>query len=190
LRSELGIPGSSVVVGLVARFDPQKDHHNFVKAASLVCKVHPGVHFLLCGDGVDHRNEELAGWIDSTGFKERFHLLGRIDDVPRVMSALDVLVSSSSFGEGFPNVVGEAMACGVPCVVTEVGDSARIVGDCGVVVPPRAPELLAEGLIRLIFVAVGRRRELGYHARRRVVGGFSLPVVANRYASLYRSLVN
>jgi glycosyltransferase involved in cell wall biosynthesis len=137
VRAELQLPDDARTIGMIARFHAQKDHRNFVQAAALLHTQRPRTHFVLCGDGTSSENRELLEWIDTAGLRGVFHLLGERRDVPRVMAALDIVSLSSRSGEGFPNVLGEAMACGVPCVATDVGDSAYIVGDTGRIVPPR-----------------------------------------------------
>ena len=119
--------------------------------------------------------------------RDRFHLLGPRDDVPRLLAALDIL-ASSSYSEGFPNVIVEAMACGVPCAVSDVGDSRALVGDTGAVVPPGDAPALAEALGRLLDAGAGGRAALGAAARQRVEETYSLPRVAGRYESLYSCL--
>lgn len=188
VRSELGIEQRHPIVGMVARFDPQKDHWSFVDAASLLAARLPAARFVLCGDGVTWANEKLVRWIDERGIRERVHLLGRREDVARLMNAFDVATLSSAYGEGFPNVVGEAMACGVPCVVTDVGDAAWIVGDTGRVVPIRDPLALADAWFELVEAGDSTRQALGARARARVVEHFDLETIAGRYASLYVEL--
>jgi glycosyltransferase involved in cell wall biosynthesis len=104
------------------------------------------------------------------------------------MAALDILSLSSAFGEGFPNAIGEAMACEVPCVVTDVGDSAEIVGDAGLVVPPRNPTAMAEAWETLLAKSPEERRVLGRAARERIARNFSLDVVTRQYEILYAGL--
>lgn len=188
LRQELGLEDDAILIGFVARFDPQKDHRSFIESARLVAAAHPGVHFLFCGHQMDWENETVRGWIEAAGLRKNFHLLGRRDDVARITAALDIAACSSSFGEAFPNVLGEAMACGVPCATTDVGDSAYIVGDTGLVVPPGAPDLMADAWLKLIGDGEARRRELGGRARRRVEENFELKSVAARYRSLYAEI--
>ncbi|MFL6244839.1 MAG: glycosyltransferase family 4 protein [Thermoanaerobaculia bacterium] len=184
LRSEWGVPPNAVVVGLVGRFDPLKDHHNFVRAAERITNANANVHFVLCGDGITAGNDVLMSWITEGGIAARTHLLGRRLDVEQITAALDIACLSSA-SEGFPNVVGEAMACAVPCVVTDVGDAAEIVGNTGVVVPPHDPEALAAGCLRLIEIGADARRELGSRARTRIEEHYSLDVMVNRYDALY-----
>lgn len=188
VRQELGLADDTVLIGFVARFDPQKDHRSFIEAARLIAAKHRRVHFLLCGHQLDWTNETVCGWVERAGLKENFHLLGRRDDVARITAALDIAACSSSFGEAFPNVLGEAMACGVPCATTDVGDSAYIVGDTGIVVPPGAPALMADAWMKLIIGGEGYRRELGMRARGRVEKHFELKSVAARYHNLYAGI--
>jgi glycosyltransferase involved in cell wall biosynthesis len=176
------------LIGLVARYDPMKDHETFLRAASLLIRREPRARFVLVGRGVDERNEALVGAMRSLGLNSAVHLLGERRDVPMVMAALDLFSLSSAFGEGSPNVVGEAMACGVPCVVTNVGDAARIVGETGRVVPPRSPEALADAWWNLLALGAGERARLGVAARRRIEAGFALPNIVVQYEHLYQEL--
>ena len=189
VREELGISQEALLIGLVGRFDPQKDHRNFVAAAARLRAYCPQVHFLLCGDGVNWNNAELTGWIGEAGLRQQFHLLGRREDMPRLTAALDISSTSSSYGEGFPNVIGEAMACGVACAITDVGDSAFIVGETGLVVPPRDPEALAHAWKKLIEMGPEGRQKLGETARKRILENFSLPDIVARYEALYKEVV-
>lgn len=186
VRGELGIPADAVVVGLPARFDPQKDHANFVRAAARLAARRPSVRFVLCGQDTGAENAALARLLAEHGVRQRFHLLGRRADMPRVLNALDVASLSSAFGEAFPLAIGEAMACGVPAVVTDLGDCAHLVGDTGRVVPPRDPAALAGAWEALVALGPEGRRVLGLAARERVGTNFALPRVAERYAALYR----
>ena len=187
VRKELRLPDNALLIGLVARFDPQKDHHNFFRAASLVSAIWPNVHFVLCGKYITLENSLLAGWISDEGLDAKCTLLGERHDIPEINSALDIACSSST-GEGFPNVVGEAMACGVPCAVTDVGDSAFIVGDTGRVAPPEDHRALAAVLAELIDMGPLERSRLGKRARSRIEEHFSLAAVAAKYEKLYQQL--
>src|SRR6202043_3606803 len=126
---ECGIPSTSPIVGLVGRYNAMKDHSTFVRAAAVLNKLHPDVHYVLAGTRVEWDNAELSGLVSQLQVRSNVHMLGRRQDMERVTAALDIACSSSAYGEGFPNVIGEAMSCAVPCVVTDVGDSARIVSD-------------------------------------------------------------
>ncbi len=189
LRRELNLSDSQPLIGFVARFHPQKDHRNFVQAADHIQREQPDAHFLLCGAAMTWDNTTLAGWIDQHDLRSNFHLLGQRDDTPRINAALDVMMLSSR-AEGFPNVVGEAMACGVPCVVTDVGDAAMIVDDTGRGVPPADSLALAEACLDLLRLPPDERQALGNAARHRIETNYSLPVIVERYQDLYTSLLN
>lgn len=188
IRKMLNLDDNCLLIGLVARFDPQKDHYNFIKAAAILVKTHPYVHFILCGDGVDAKNTELTKWIEEGGVEENVHLLGRRDDVPNLNAALDIASTSSAFGEGFPNVIGEAMACAIPCVVTDVGDCALMVGDTGLVVPPKNEIALASAWQEILMQPVFNRKSMGLKARERVIGNFSLANIVAKYEDIYHEV--
>ncbi|MEE9299876.1 MAG: glycosyltransferase [Alphaproteobacteria bacterium] len=158
VRRELGIGDDAPLLAIVARVDPMKDYDTFLAALERL----PDAEALAIGEGT----EELA---DRPGL----HRLGRRQDVPRLLAACDLLVSCSAFGEGFPNVVAEAMASGLAVAVTEVGDARRIVGDAGVILPPREPESLARA-IRGLLGEGDARRAMGARGRRRIEAMFSL----------------
>lgn len=189
IRDELGVAADAVLVGLVARWHPQKDHRNFIAAAALVARRRPDTCFVLAGTDVTDTNPELRGLIRQSGVAARFRLLGTRADMPRLNAALDCAVTSSKSGEAFPLVIGEAMASGVPCVVTDIGDSALMVGETGRVVPPGDPGALAVAIESLLALPQDERRALGAAARARIRGDYALPVIAGRYQSLYRALV-
>lgn len=188
VRAELQIPPDAPLIGLVGRFHPQKDHRNFVQAAALLHRSRPDVHFVMCGDEVTWENGKLRGWIEEARIGKQSRLLGRREDMSRLTAGFDIGASSSSFGEGFPNVIAEAMACGVPCVVTDVGDSAIIVGGTGRVVSPRNPYELANALHELVEIGQKGRDQLGMAARCRVQEHFDLPHIVARYQDLYQEL--
>jgi glycosyltransferase involved in cell wall biosynthesis len=144
VRAEWGVTESEKLVGLVGRLHPMKDHPTFLRAAARLLQEREGVRFVCVGDGPAGYQRELHVLGEKLGLVQRLIWAGARGDMPAVYNALDI-ATSSSYGEGFPNVVGEAMSCGVSCVVTDVGDSAWIVGETGVVVPPKNPEALAAG---------------------------------------------
>ncbi len=184
LRRELSISGGAPVVGLLARVHPDKDHRNFLAAAALVARESREAIFLLAGRDATLSNPVLAAWIDELGLRPRTRLLGLRSDVPGVLSALDVLVSSSR-AEGFPQVLGEAMLCGVPCAATDCGDSRDIVGAMGRIVPARDPGALAGAVLELLALTPPERAALGSAARRRIAASYDIRVVAQRYSALY-----
>lgn len=188
VRKELQIPEEALVIGLVGRFHPQKDHRTFIQAARLLHLDRPNVCFVLCGADVDWENQVLARWIEEAGIRKQCYLLGRRDDIPRLTASFDIGSSSSSFGEGFPNVIGEAMSCAVPCVVTDVGDSAHIVGQTGMVVPLKNPVALARAWRNMVDLGPEGRSQLGMAARQRIKEQFDLPQIVARYERIFDDL--
>ena len=188
IRRDLGISDDTPIIGMVGRFHPQKDHYSFIQAAQRLCRLQPEARFLLCGEDVTWENVQLVRWIDDARIRERVFLLGKRDDIHNLTAAFDFASSSSSMGEGFPNVVIEAMACGVPCVVTDVGDSARIVADTGTVVPRRDPPALADAWHAMLKMDRTTRAQLGLAARRRVLEEYNLSQIVSRYESLFIEL--
>jgi glycosyltransferase involved in cell wall biosynthesis len=187
-RRWLGAGEDELLVGIVGRHDPQKDHRTFLRAAGELARTRSDVRFVMCGPGIDPGNGELAGLLAQTGVDARCLLTGAVEDPRTVFNALDVLVCSSAFGEGFPNVLGEAMACGVPCVTTDVGDAARIVAGTGGVVAVGDWRALAREIRMLLEMEPAQRRALGGRARERIEQSFALADVARRFEALYLEL--
>jgi glycosyltransferase involved in cell wall biosynthesis len=188
VRHELGLNQTVPLVGVIGRYHPQKNQLGFVSAMAQLHAMWPDVHFLLAGQGVDADNNVLVSAIHKAGVAGVCHLLGPRSDVPRLMAALDVL-ALPSVGEAFPNVVGEAMACAVPCAVTDVGDSAWIVGETGRVVPAGDMSGLAHAIHDLLKLPAEERAALGTAARERVASLFEIGSVVKQYEAFYESLV-
>jgi len=188
LRSDLAIPLDALVVGHIARYHPMKDHANFLRAAVALTSSYPDTNFILSGRDILPNNIELTCLIPDT-LRDRFHLLGERTDVHDLMSAMDIVASSSSYGEAFPNVVGEAMASSLSCVVTDIGDSAYIVGETGVVVPPRDNYAFATGIESLLALSLLERQELGEQARQRIEDNFALAAIVKQYSELYKTKI-
>ncbi|HJQ33712.1 MAG TPA: glycosyltransferase [Pyrinomonadaceae bacterium] len=185
VRSELGLPEDALLVGTVSRYHPMKDHANFLRAAADVSKAHPEAHFLLAGRGVDGGNVALRRLVQDLGLARRTHLLGERHDIERITAALDIFSLTSCYGESFPIVIGEAMACGVPCVVTDVGDAAWIVGETGRVVPPRDTAALSAACAEMLALGAEGRAALGRAALSRVTELFPIAAAARRYEKVY-----
>lgn len=188
LRREAGLGPDDLVIALVARFDPMKDHESFIRAAGLFAREHPDARFLLAGEGVAPSNAVLAGWIREEGLGERVRLLGRRGDIPAIWAAADV-ATLTSVSEGFPNALGEAMACGVPCVATDVGDVAELLGNTGIVVPPGRPEALADGWRRMGSRGRTEMEALGLKARQRVLSEYGPEACLDQYEAVYHELL-
>ncbi|MGP1613831.1 MAG: glycosyltransferase, partial [Pollutimonas bauzanensis] len=188
LRAEWGWAGEAGVIGSVARWNPLKDHANLLAAFALSAARDPSLRCVLIGHGMDASNEALMALINGHGIAGKVKLLGRRDDVPRLMNALDLHVLSSR-AEGFPNVVAEAMATGVACVVTDVGDAARIVGDAGWVAPPQNPAALSEAMDQAVAqLGTAQMRERLRQGRERVGRLFSLEAMVDAYHVVWRRL--
>ena len=186
IRTELGLSPDVPLVGLIGRYDPQKNHEGFFKAATQIHDLVPNAHFVLAGKDVTESNPALAAAIDRAGVRAVTHMLGPRTDVPRLMASFDVL-ALSSHGEAFPNVLGEAMASGVPCVVTDVGDSAQIVGDTGMVVRQGDMNGLAHAIVSLLQ-APAKRQCLAERARERVIAHFDIMKIKEEYERFYEDL--
>lgn len=187
VRKELGLKENSILIGMIARFDPMKDHQIFLAAATQMARENPDIFFLLVGEGVTVENSFFRSFLTKDQLSGRLFLLGYRDDIARLNASLD-LATSSSRGEGFPNTIGEAMACGVPCVVTDAGDSAYLVGDSGFIVPSKDSQALLEAWKRLLGLGLEERKALGSKARQRVEDLFDLDKIAAKYETLYRQL--
>ena len=184
IRSELGIPRDAKVVGMCGRFHRHKGQDAFVRAASRLAASRANVHFLMAGKGCDHNNETLVTWIRSAGLESQFHLLGVRNDIPRVLNAMDVYLLPS-ITEGLPNVVGEAMACGVPVVATDVGDAGRLVGDCGIIVTVGDAEAMANGIETTLRADRHEARTRSERARLRIERDYSIRRIIGRYQSVW-----
>jgi len=184
VRSELEL-GSGPIIGFVARYDFLKDHENLFQALSLLKAADLRPTCLLVGTGLEQGNAALAKRIGHFGLSDQIRLLGRRSDVPRVMNALDLHVMSS-VSEAFPNVLAEAMACGTPCVSTDVGDAAAIVGDTGWIVPPRAPQALANAIA--LALKARERADWGERkakARHHIETRFSIAQMVENYRAVW-----
>jgi glycosyltransferase involved in cell wall biosynthesis len=184
VRGELGIQPELIVVGIVARFDPTKDHESFLRAAAIIARRNPLVRFMLVGRGVDHRNDSLIRLVREGNLEGRCMLLGESREVQRCYAAMDVFCLCSVY-EAFPLVLGEAMAMALPCVVTDAGDARRIVGGTGRVIPPRSPIELAKALGEVIAMSPDDRRAVGLAGRRRVEMEFSMSETRRLFEQAY-----
>ncbi|PAS99209.1 MAG: hypothetical protein BSR46_09425 [Candidatus Dactylopiibacterium carminicum] len=188
LRATLGIDGSVFLVALVGRFHPAKNHAGFLRAAAIVAGEAGKVHFLLAGSGISADNPELAPLLQDERLRGRLHVLGPREDVPRLFAASDLFVLSS-IQEALPNVVMEAMSCGLPGVVTDVGDAARMIGDSGWCVAPGDDEALADAILLAYGEDAAAFAARGRAARGRVLAQFDADAVAARYVALYCGLL-
>jgi glycosyltransferase involved in cell wall biosynthesis len=186
-RAELGLDELAIAIGMIGRFVPLKNHRLFIDAAKTVSERCSSVHFVMAGTGVDRDDADLAGWIGQTGLQDRFHLLGQRADMPALMAGLDLLAMPSRV-EAFPMVIGEAMASGAPCIATDVGDAALVIGQTGRIVPPGNAPALAGAMIELATLPPPARKSLGITARERIADLYDIESIATRYADLWLDL--
>ena len=189
IRAQCSVEAGELVVGCLGRFHKAKDQENFVLAAALVAAAHPMIRFMMVGRGLHGGNEELAQWISATGFSDRFILMNEREDVAACLAAMDVFCLSSRT-EGFPNVVAEAMAMALPCVVTDVGDAATLLHGLGVVVPRQNHTELARGIHSLLALSAAQRKDLGQRARAHVRFEYSIDKTRERFEAIYCELMN
>ena len=188
VRSAWGLGEDEILVGLVARLDPMKDHPTFLEAASLIAREHHDVRFVCVGDGPVAYAEALKQQAAALGLTKQLIWAGARDNMPAVYSALD-LSSSSSFGEGFSNTIAEAMACGVLCVVTDVGDAKKIVGETGFVIEPGNPAALASAWQMALETGGAEKASRSQRARERVIEHFSLERLIEETARVLETAV-
>jgi len=186
LLNLLNLRKDSLLIGLVARYHKMKGHKNFLFAVEKLIEAFPNIHFVLAGSGIDEKNIKLKKQINHLKINKNIHLLGERRDIAEITAGLDIACSSSVWGEGFSNAIGEAMACGVPCVVTDVGDSAWIVDKTGLVVKPGDKIELTDALKEMIEMGADMRKQLGKLARQRIIKHFSLDKVVKKYEQIYR----
>jgi glycosyltransferase involved in cell wall biosynthesis len=187
-RGRFGFGENESVVGTVGRFDRLKDYRNFVRAMAMLASELSDVKFLMVGRGLNDENDLLRSWLMESGMPERFVLAGERRDVAACLAAMDVFCLSS-LAEAFPNVVCEAMAMKLPCVATDVGDVAKIVGETGIVVKPENPEEMAAGLREMLKKSVEERARIGATARERVRRNYSMEIVKPQFDAIYARLL-
>jgi glycosyltransferase involved in cell wall biosynthesis len=188
LRAEWNVLPHETLMGIVGRLDPMKDYPSFLSAAAMVARREHGVRFVSVGTGPAQYAAGLREQARQLGLDGKMTWAGPRGDLPAVYNALDLLVSSSAFGEGFSNVLGEAMACGVPCVATDVGDAREILGDGDAVVPPRDPKALAAGMLTLLERRRSEGPGLGARVRRRAAEKFSPDLLVQRTKAALESV--
>ena len=188
LRLQCGFTEDHVVLGTLGRFNLDKDHANFVQAAGQLARQHERLRFLMVGKDLNSRNTDLMRWIGETGYADRFVLLGERADVAACLASMDIFCLSSRT-EAFPNAVGEAMAMGLPCVATDVGDVAVLMADTGVLVPKANPEALAQGVAKLLELGPDYRKRMGKRASERIRATYTMACMRQQFELIYENVM-
>lgn len=189
IRSEWEISPETILIGLVGRIHPMKDHPTFFQGAAIVSQKRKNIQFVCVGTGEEKYKQKLQQLAQQLGLEERLIWTGARKDIPAVNNALDISVSVSACGEGFSNVLGESMACGVSCVATDVGDSAWIIGDDGIIVPPKNSQALAEAMEQVIEKENYKSDRHKEYLRQKIIDNFSVSQLANRTETALSKLV-
>jgi len=189
VRRLFKLPLDAIVIGRFGRFAAMKDHRTMLRAFGILAAQDPRRHLLVIGPGISPGNPDLAGWVRETGAADRVHLFGARMDLPQIMPGVDVTVSSSRSSEGFPNVLAEGMACGVPAVATDVGESRLIVEDASRIVPAGDASLLADAVGSVLAMTDEQRLALGIRDRTRIVEKFSARSMVAKYLETWTECV-
>jgi glycosyltransferase involved in cell wall biosynthesis len=186
-REQYNLADTEIVIGCLGRFNHAKGQDNFVQAAALLCQKNSKIKFLMVGRDCDDSNLKLQDWINNYGIKDNFILLGERYDVPICLSGMDVFCMPSRT-EGFPNALGEAMAMGLPCVATDVGDTRMLAGDTVTIVPSEDAEALASAVQKIIDMSHAQRTQMGQIAKQRVMSEFSMEKACEQFGRVYQEL--
>lgn len=186
IRQALNIPADAFTIGMVAHYHPSKNHTLFIEAAHLLSKHRKNVHFILTGRDVTTANREIGALLKRfPSLDGRLHLTGERQDIPALLNALNLFSLTSSYNEGFSNVVGEAMACGVPCIATDVGDIPRIIGNTGKILQDASPSALAFAWLDWMGSGETWQHEQGQRARQRIQRLYPIGDITKQYQQLY-----
>ncbi|VAX23745.1 hypothetical protein MNBD_NITROSPINAE02-1788 [hydrothermal vent metagenome] len=188
LRKKWGADKNSKIIGVVGRIDPMKDHATFIQAAAMLVAKMDNVRFIFAGSGATEYVAKMRSLAEEMKLSRHLVWAGDMEDMRAVYNALDINVLSS-YGEGFSNALGEAMACGVPCVVTDVGDLAWIVGDTGIVVAPKNPTMLSSAILRMLDKPDDEIMNSGKLARERIEKMFDIKTLTQNTTKALEKLL-
>ena len=189
VRRQIGAKDSDLIIGVLGRFDPLKDYQNFIAASLILASKINGIKFLMVGNGNEWTNDTLCQWINSAGMTSSFYLVGQQSSFASFLSAMDIFCLSSS-SEAFPNVVVEAMAIGLPCVVTRAGDAGLILDDDRFVVPIKKSDALANALLGMCMLSPYERKLIGNKNALKARGAYDIKTMRNKYFEIYSQLKN
>ena len=187
-RKKLKLSESDVVLGMVGRWDPQKNHYGFLKSVSLITN-NKFIKIILIGSGITKANKTLVRIIEENNLSTMVKLLNARNDIHRILSCFDIYISFST-GESFSNALGEAMSCKLPCVISNVGDSKFLLGNGGIVCNSFDPKLFSKSISSMINLSKKQKKQIGKIGRSRIIKNFSLPKICNQYFYLYRNITN
>jgi glycosyltransferase involved in cell wall biosynthesis len=187
-RNELNILNKTFVIGHVGRYNPQKDHNTLLESFSILRQKKFDFSAVIVGTNLDENNHKLVSLLNENNITDCVYLLGKRADIPAVMNGIDLFVLSSAFGEAFPNVLNESMACGTPCVATDVGDSSAIIGMTGWITPIQDPLAIANSIIKaaeekLVDSSLWLQRK--DDCRKRIVENFSIEKMISKYKKVW-----
>lgn len=184
-RKRLGLAGTDKVIGVVARFHPMKNHEGFLRMARDIADQVPNVRFVFVGTGCDNNNGKLLGWANETGLSSRCVFAGELSQLERVYPGFDILCLPSTRGEGFPNVLGEGLLCGLPCIAFDVGECSNVVVNHGAVVPLGQEKLFIEACCHYLALTNEARAVFAATARQSIVERYSIASIARQFESEY-----
>ena len=184
-RAQHNLPARAIIIAMIARYDPMKDHATFLQAANILASTHPDVYFVFAGNNVNSKNLGLQESISNKALRQRIILLNQINNVQDILPAVDYLTQTSIYGEGFPNILGEAMACGVECFSTDVGDALQLIGDFGYPIPKQDPTAIAAAWSKVIAQDPETKQQRRDAARARIIEMFSISKIVDVYSNCY-----
>ncbi len=190
IKEKHNLPKEKILIGMFARFHPQKDYSNLLSAAKILLQNEPDVHFILAGYLVDDKNESLTQEIKRLNIEKSIHLLGVQNDLEKLYPAMDIVTLTSAFGEALPVTICEAMSCGIPCVATDVGDVKMVIGDTGYVVQPGNSEELARAWKKVIKLSGEEYKILSEQSRNRIVELYNTKTMVQKYREVYLNEIN
>jgi glycosyltransferase involved in cell wall biosynthesis len=185
-RSQNNLSEEAILLVHVARFHPVKNHKGLIQVLSSVLPQYSNLYCLMVGKDVCLGNKELEKLILRSGFADRYRLLGERNDLPTIYSAVNYTVNPS-WGEGFPNVVGESMACGTPCIVSDVGDSKMIVGEFGFDFNPENESEFRRAIVRALELGRSEYNTLSNACRQRIGEQYTIAAIYSQYVNMYRN---
>lgn len=191
-RDEINVSDNTFLIGHVGRYNPQKDHKTLIESLSILRENKLNFRAIIVGTNLDNSNYEIKELLNDKNMQDHVFLLGRRSDIPFVMNGIDLFVLSSAFGEAFPNVLNESMACGTPCVATDVGDSSVIIGETGWIANVQDPASIAKSIIEAADEKLfnnSRWLQRKNDCQERIIENFSIEKMVKRYKEEWRTIL-